>query len=168
MGASVSLVAPPVSCKSPELSIAAANGRAPVFELFRAGRPSAVLFTIWAIVVDSVNRKSGRSLPHIFKKLTEFLPSFADRDSSASVVAPRRSFWTRASANHGMPNIVGTCSGHSMLSKTSARLCESTSQLARWNFSEISAGAFTQPSSALACICRQSSDGGQLTKYLVW
>lgn len=49
------------------------------------GGPFAVLFIVWSVIINSFEGHPGRTPPHIFKKVLEFLPSFAKSDTALNV-----------------------------------------------------------------------------------
>src|SRR4030067_2001860 len=75
--------------------------------LFLARGPSAVFWRIVSIIVDSVYRLSVRFLTHICKESIKFFPSFADLDSSATVVWKGVLVWVSATFSHLAPKDVG-------------------------------------------------------------
>ena len=83
--------------------------------LLDEGGPSTVLGFIIFVSVDSVDgvfvcwRES-----HIIKKVLEFLPSFTDLYSFATIVFPPISFGVGTSKSHIAPNSINSCTRHPM------------------------------------------------------
>jgi hypothetical protein len=75
---------------------------------------SAVVFAIAFIVVNSFYRKIVRAFAHIREEPLECEPFFADGYSSAAIIWVRKIFFVSASLYYTRPNIVRSCSCHSM------------------------------------------------------
>lgn len=84
--------------------------------LLRTSSPSAVLFAIAGIVVNSVYRMiRGRALSHVRKEAGEVMPTIADRDSSAAVSWPLRNVFIVAAIEQRSPHQVFRSSVAAML-----------------------------------------------------
>lgn len=78
-----------------------------VTSLFQARCPSAIVKTVVSIIIDSVNTVGrGRSRPHVSKKLTEVVPSFAHCNTATAVVSIMHGSRVHAAALHCSPNPV--------------------------------------------------------------
>jgi hypothetical protein len=61
------------------------NGSSAVVGLLFPGSPAAIIGTVRAVIVDSVNGRSGGAIPHVGKEDGEVIPFLAHGDASASV-----------------------------------------------------------------------------------
>lgn len=95
-------------------------------------RPLAVLWAVMAIVIDAFKCHAWRLFTHVLKKLCVVKPSFADLDSTTSIVVETFKVFVHASPLHCTPQSIRPCGRKSMLSKlfdmdlmaqTTARLC---------------------------------------------
>jgi len=74
--------------------------------LFRSS-PAAVVGTVWSVHILSLNRVCGtRPSSHVSQEVLEALPSFADLDSSTSVVFVADDIRVVAPVEHGPPRSV--------------------------------------------------------------
>lgn len=78
--------------------------------------PDAILWRVWAIVVDTFERVSGVwPLSHIRKEGGKIIsPSFANGYAAPAVMGERSLVWVRAACNHAAPNFVFRRMGQSM------------------------------------------------------
>lgn len=77
-------------------------------------RPSAVIWLIVEIVVDSVKRHPLRLFPHISKEILEYLPAWANSDPACAVRWKIFAFRVATSFPHMLPRSIGGGSGHSV------------------------------------------------------
>lgn len=77
-----------------------------ISHLLLSRRPSAISRLVISIIVDAVKGQSRRLVPHVLKKVFEFHPPLANRDSPASVIFKRRPLRVRAPLNHVPPAYV--------------------------------------------------------------
>lgn len=90
-----------------------------VVTLFLWCRPAAILWTVWAIVIDSVERVlRGRLRPHVSIEPLEsswhLVPFMADDNSSSAVSFVRSITRVLAPASHAEPTLVNLCARHAM------------------------------------------------------
>src|ERR1700683_5203534 len=70
----------------PRNSFALALILSPIIGLRLTISPLAVFFIIALVIIDTVERKTGRSLAHVSQKVIEYLPSFADGNPATAVI----------------------------------------------------------------------------------
>ena len=76
-----------------------------VFHLLFSSDPVAVFRRVIAVIVTTIQRKFRiRSFAHIGKKVFEFVPSFTDANSAASVILERDMTRVIATAKHAVPD----------------------------------------------------------------
>lgn len=76
--------------------------------LLSFGRPSAILWRVWTVIVNAVNAMSIGTLPHVGDKVQKpgfgFNPSVANDNPSSAVVAVKPFLRRIASTLHAFPN----------------------------------------------------------------
>ncbi len=77
-----------------------------IVRLFFTGRPSAIFWTIRAVVIDPVKRCSRRSFAHVFNKICKRRPSFANVDASRTIPVVSGAFGVVTTLLNGLPNSV--------------------------------------------------------------
>jgi len=96
------------------------DGNASIFDLLCVKFPSAVILTVWSVVVLSVyGMIPARPFWHVGNEILErFNPAITHLDSASSVVRERLTFRIKASLSHIFPDRVKPCgifsSAHSM------------------------------------------------------
>jgi hypothetical protein len=95
-----------------------------VASLFQPSGPSAVLRTVWAVVVDAVNRMLiGWPWSHVSEECREVVPPMvADGDSSSTIVRIAFQVWLVATALNRAPCDVFNGMAHSMFQQLRSRL----------------------------------------------
>lgn len=70
--------------------------------------PSAIVRTIWAVVLDAIQRVAfARARPHVVDKRNErFVPTVTDGNPPGAVVSIHRVGWILAALAHGYPRVV--------------------------------------------------------------
>jgi hypothetical protein len=71
--------------------------------------PTAILFTVITVVVDTIERAAVRALAHVGEEVLEREPSTANFDAATSVVGEPRVCRPSASSNHTGPSFVRRC-----------------------------------------------------------
>lgn len=69
-------------------------------------RPPAIVRLVILVIIFSVKSEASRLFSHIRNKVFECLPSFANRDSSSSIVAPLAHRRVFATVEHSLPCVV--------------------------------------------------------------
>ncbi len=78
----------------------------PIAILFQCSRPAAVIRRVRAIIIDSIERCSVRSMSHICKELLKGLnPLRADRYAATSVFGISGIVWLKAALLHCLPGM---------------------------------------------------------------
>lgn len=126
--------------------------------LFACCCPAAVFFCVASVDVNPVNAHSFRSLTHVLQEVSEFEPSVANTDSSASIQIKLEVIVVGASLFHCVPTSVRACSitfprhamrrepcGANFSSKASAASCFLASQLTEVHADSRATIAFTNP-----------------------
>ena len=90
--------------------------RPTISSLFNSCRPSAVLGTVWTVVVDTVNAMALWTFAHILEKGREGIaPAITDGNASSSIVFIAAGAWDVAAGFHAHPDAVfGGAAGLSM------------------------------------------------------
>ena len=116
--------------------------------------PPAVFWTVWAIVIDAINRISALwTSTHVGKKVFKFLPTFANFYSSAAVVLKRFILLISTTTFNGAPCIPLTAnlffSSHAMTQMAfplaTAACASSVSQGGSVNGDFLAANTKTEP-----------------------
>jgi hypothetical protein len=141
-------------------------------------RPTAIVWRIRAVIIDTIYRIAGRwSFAHIRIERGKGFPSFTYFDAAASVVFIRWIVWIKASLSQAKPSVVKFmllhAKSHSMnavaINKSfsldaPARLRFAAQQMCCKSDAVSSANAATEPDRFTMSIIRQSFDDGQSTK----
>lgn len=77
--------------------------------------PSAIIFIIPFIIINSVYRKTFCRVSHISYKVFQSMPLFAYKDSSSAISTIRRMLFIFASTYHRSPCFSSLCSAKTML-----------------------------------------------------
>jgi len=96
-----------------------------IARLFVSWHPSTVARLVIAVVVDTLNRMTVRARIHVGLEVLEVLPSFADRNSSTSVVVELWMWLVGASTAHVFPSVINRC--RLLVGAIAVLLCRSTS-----------------------------------------
>jgi hypothetical protein len=88
--------------------------------LFGHRRPFAISRFVPTVIVDSLNRESSRSFPHVSQKVDEREPSFADFNPASTVIFKVRITRVGATLNHYRPFAICSAFGFPMLNWTTA------------------------------------------------
>jgi hypothetical protein len=81
-----------------------------VARLLQLGRPAAIVWRIWAIVVATLQRMlRGGARPQISEEIGERFPPITDRDPSASPAGISVALGIRAALFHSQPSVVFGC-----------------------------------------------------------
>lgn len=83
--------------------------------LLFGGRPSAILWSIRAVVVDTVKRHPARRMPHVGEEIGELKPSLANGDASPAVTGVGGVIRIDAATDHLAPAVVNAAASQSML-----------------------------------------------------
>jgi hypothetical protein len=62
----------------------------PVIGLLFAGRPTAIFWAVWAIIINAIKRVSGRPFAQIVHKIFKVVPPFANVNSTLSIAVKCR------------------------------------------------------------------------------
>lgn len=96
--------------------------RPSIVGLHLSGRPSTIAGRVVAIIVDAINRLTLGWMFHIFQKILKAIsPSFANLNSSLSIVRVIIAERIVATVYHHDPNTVDFCFRHAMSFASSAR-----------------------------------------------
>lgn len=123
--------------------------------LYRCGGPSAILFRVAKVIVDTINRVlSARAWSHVYQKVSKVFPPWIYSNPATSVVFVS---WVRrilASRYHVRP--CGIFGAHARLFamamffapftfQAPARFCERATEMRAWYISRVPAIAFACP-----------------------
>lgn len=87
----------------------------PVSGLFRLSSPSAIFRTVWAVVINTVNRVFfGRTLSHVFQKMSKIFPPFTNGYASRSVFVIGGMVGVLATTSHRVPTFIHGVIGKAM------------------------------------------------------
>jgi len=152
------------------------TANAPVIDLFGCSRPPAIAGSIAAVVVDAIKAAVGGSFSHIGEKIFKSVPSFADPNSSPSVVFVAFGRSVVAAREHPIPRCEGRRAFPSacmfvfdvitFVEQASARFCGAILEIAAASNPFVSAGTDAVPRIDAPLISVSNSYDGQATKLL--
>ena len=157
----------------------ACNRLSLVVSLLLRSCPSTVARLVAKVVLQPINRTTGRARTHVGEKITEVQPAVANSDANAAVTRERRAFGVLAPLNHRVPRFIRWRPIHTMaqlfqsrlfITHTSAGTHQPAAQAIASSNSFLAAFASTAPGvntpSLFACRLNNSQSPKHMPKYV--